>query len=172
MLVLLRAHFCAVLFAVTACTASAGEQVNQGDIAPNWILTDLQGQVSSLYEGAEQGKWTVMVFWASWCSKSEQLIPVIEQLNQEKGDSPVAFYLMNVWEDKDPAAVSEQQNYELPVVRQAEHLAKRYGVRITPGVVVISPDKRIHYLRQSGESVEEVTANLKQILDLEQVSLQ
>lgn len=172
MLVLLRAHFCAVFLAMAACAASAGEQVKQGDIAPNWILTDLQGQVSSLYEGAEQGKWTVMVFWASWCSKSEQLIAAIEQLNQQKGDSPVTFYLMNVWEDKDPATISEQQNYELPVVRQAEHLARRYGIRITPGVVVISPDKRIHYLRQPGEGVEQVAANLKQILGMEQVSLQ
>lgn len=164
MLELIRAPFCALIFALAACAATAGEQVKQGDIAPNWILTDLQGQVSSLYEGAESGKWTVMVFWASWCSASEQLIPAIEKLSQQPSDTPVSYYLMNVWEDKDPATISEQQNYGLPVVRQAEHLAKRYGIRGTPGVVVISPDKRIHYLRQPGEGVAEVTANLERIL--------
>lgn len=154
----------AALLLVTASATNAGEQVSQGDLAPNWILADLEGQESSLYEGAEQDKWTVMVFCASWCSKCQQLLPKVQQLSQHGDSNPAQFYLMNVWEDKGPAALLEQQRYSLPVMRQAEHVARRYGIRITPGVVVVGPDKRIHYLRAPTDDVHDIATKLEQIL--------
>lgn len=164
---LIRGYMCAALLAVLSLATSAGEQVAQGDIAPNWILADLQGKQASLYEEAEQGNWTVMVFWASWCSKCKALVPKIEQLSDVAGGKTVSYYLMNVWDDKDPAAFIQEQGYQLPVIRQAEHVAQRYGIRITPGVVVVGPDKRIHYLRQPNESITTISENLQKILKIE-----
>lgn len=155
--------FCAlVLFYAVAVTA--GEQVAQGDIAPNWILADVDGRESSLYEGAEQNKWTVMVFCASWCSKCEKLLPQVQQLSQRTGSAATAFYLMNVWENKDPAALEQQKSFNLPVMQHAEHVARRYGIRVTPGVVVVGPDKRIHYLREPSDDMPAVANKLEQIL--------
>lgn len=167
MLELIQRHLFAVLFLLLAAAASAGEQVSQGDLAPNWILADLEGQEASLYEEAEQGKWTVMIFCASWCSNCEALLPKIAQLSKQRGETPVAFYVMNVWDDKDPAAFMQEQGYGLSVVRHAEHVAKRYGISITPGVVVVSPEKRIHYLRQPSDSVTNITSHLQKILKIE-----
>lgn len=167
MLESIRAHVFAVLAAILATTVSAGEQVAQGDIAPNWILADVHGQEASLYEEAEQGKWTVMVFCASWCSNCKELLPKMEKLSKLRAKAPVAFYLMNVWEDKDPALLAQEQSYQLPVVRQAEHVAKRYGIRITPGVVVVGPDKRIHYLRQTIEDTTTVADKVQKTLELD-----
>lgn len=147
-----------------ACAVTAGEQVAQGDIAPNWILADVDGRESSLYDGAEQNKWTVMVFCASWCSKCEKLLPQVQQLSQNADPASAAFYLMNVWESKDPAALEQQKSFNLPVMQHAEHVARRYGIGVTPGVVVVGPDKRIHYLREPGDDIPQVASKLKQIL--------
>lgn len=167
MLVFIKGHLLAVLLATLSLATSAGEQVEQGDIAPNWILADLKGEQASLYEQAEQGSWTVMIFWASWCTKCKVLLPKIEQLSNAKESTAVSYYLMNVWDDKDPAVFAQEQGYQLPVIRQAEHVAQRYGIRITPGVVVVGPDKRIHYLQQPHEGVSAVTKALRNILEIE-----
>lgn len=172
MLAFIKGHLFAVLLATLSLATVAGEQVVQGDIAPNWILADLKGEQASLYEQAEQGNWTVMVFWASWCTKCKVLLPKIEQLNRTKKGSAVSYYLMNVWDDKDPAVFAQEQDYRLPVIRQAEHVAQRYGIRITPGVVVVGPDKRIHYLQQPHESVTAVTKTLQNLLKIEPPSSQ
>lgn len=89
-----------LLLALCCClvarSVSAGGAI--GDVAPNWILMDQKGAPVSLYQEADAGKTTVMFFWASWCKSCNSLMPVIRQLDQAKGERPIQFYLMNVWE--------------------------------------------------------------------------
>lgn len=165
MLELIQRHLFAVLLALLPTAANAGEPVAQGDMAPNWILADMEGQELSLYEEAEQGKWTVMIFCASWCSNCDILLPKIEQLSRLRGETQVAFYIMNVWDNKSLA--TQEHPTQLPVVSHAEHVAKRYGITVTPGVVVVSPEKRIHYLRQPTDDVVAITHQLQKILKID-----
>lgn len=137
------------------------------DLAPNWILPDLEGKPISLYEEAEAGKTTVMFFWASWCRSCKSLMPVIKALDSAKGERPITFYLMNVWEDNDPVAFLKQHDVNLPMLRQAENVAQRYDIRITPGIVVVDSDRRIRYMRSPHEGVAEVTAELQRVLNIQ-----
>lgn len=137
-----------------------------GDLAPNWILPDIAGTPISLYEEAEAGKTTVMFFWASWCKSCKTLLPVLQNLENAKGERPISFYLMNVWEDDDPLAFLKRYELTLPVVLQAENVAQRYDIRITPGVVVVDPERRIRYVRSPHQTVAEVAAELRRVLDI------
>lgn len=166
----MRTFLLVVVLSGLSYSSLAGQPIEQGDIAPNWILADLQGKAVSLYEEAEQGKWAVMIFWATWCSNCKILLPEIVKIDRQKGSAPVAFYLMNVWEDKDPAEFVAEQDYQLPVIRQAEQVAQRYGIRITPGIVVVDPDKRIQYVRQPSDDVATITRNLHGLLDIKHTS--
>lgn len=142
----------------------AGDAV--GEVAPNWILPDLNGTPVSLYQEADAGKVTVMFFWASWCKSCNSLMPVIKRLDAVKGERPITFYLMNVWEDDDPLAFLQKHQVNLPVLLQAENVAQRYDIRITPGIVVVDPQRRIRYVRNPQESVAEVTAALQKVLEI------
>lgn len=138
-----------------------------GELAPNWILPDLSGTQVSLYQEAEAGNTTVMFFWASWCNSCKALLPVIKQLDAAKGDKAVRFYLMNVWEDKDPVVFLNQfEMQHLPVFLLAENVAQRYDIKITPGLVVVNAEKRISYVRQPGEGPAQVSERLQEVLGI------
>lgn len=154
------------LLCVMSLTGLAGDRT--GELAPNWILPDASGAPISLYQEAESGKTTVMFFWASWCNSCKTLLPVIKRLNSAKGDRPVSFYLMNVWEDDDPIAfLSKYDVQNLPVLLQAENVAQRYDIKITPGIVVVDADRRIRYMRQPEENVAKVAQDLQQVLGIQ-----
>lgn len=154
------------LFLFSSVTTWAGSSAAVGELAPNWILPDINGSQISLYQEAEQGRTTVMVFWATWCSNCRVLLPKIEALDHAKGDTPVAFYLMNVWEDGDPRTFIDELNIDLKVVLQAENVAQRYNVTITPGIVVVGPDKRIKYVRQPSQNTGVIATQLQELLGI------
>lgn len=154
----------ASLFCCFANPGRAGDGV--GELAPNWILPDLSGKPISLYEEAEAGKTTVMFFWASWCKTCKSLLPILKELDHNKGDRPISFYLMNVWEDDDPVAFLRRFDVALPVLLQAENVAQRYEIRITPGIVVVDPERRIRYVRDPQESLSDITAELHRVLGI------
>lgn len=157
-----------LLLALCCClvarSVSAGGAI--GDVAPNWILMDQKGAPVSLYQEADAGKTTVMFFWASWCKSCNSLMPVIRQLDQAKGERPIQFYLMNVWEDDDPQAFLQKHQMTLPVLLQAENVAQRYNIRITPGIVVVDPERRIRYVRSPQQGVAEIAAELQKVLGI------
>lgn len=154
----------AAFFCLFTHPGRAGDAV--GELAPNWILPDSKGTPISLYEEVEAGKTIVMFFWASWCKSCKSLLPLLQKLDQAKGDRPISFYLMNVWEDDDPVAFLERYDLNLPVLLQAENVAQRYEIRITPGVVVVDPQRRIRYVRSPDQTVTEVTAELQRVLEI------
>lgn len=156
--------FFAAFFCLFSSSGSAGNAV--GELAPNWILPDNKGAPVSLYAEAEAGKTVVMFFWASWCKSCKSLLPMLQQLDKAKGEKPISFYLMNVWEDGDPVAFLEHHDVKLPALLQAESVALRYDIRITPGVVVVDSERRIRYVRSPNQTVAEVTAELQRVLDI------
>lgn len=154
----------AAFFCLFTHSGRAGDAV--GELAPNWILPDSEGTPISLYEEAEAGRTIVMFFWASWCKSCKSLLPVLQKLDQAKGDRPIRFFLMNVWEDDDPVAFLKRYELTLPVLLQAENVAQRYDIRITPGVVVVDPERRIRYVRNPDQNVTDVTAELQRVLEI------
>lgn len=142
----------------------AAEFLEVGAQAPNWVLADVDGQPVSLYQQAESGNTTVMVFFASWCGKCQKLLPYLNQLQRQTVDEPLRFYLLNIWEDPDPAAIAEIEPTDIPILLRAENVARRFQVETTPGVVVVGPEKTVLYKRVSGTSVEDTVTQLKDLL--------
>src|SRR5690606_41395539 len=74
-----------------------GEELEVGDIAPNWMLVDHDNKAVSLYDQVGDGRIAVMVFWASWCAHSKKILPRLKHLGETREFDNVAFYLMNAW---------------------------------------------------------------------------
>lgn len=153
-----------ILMSLPGITVLADEPMQVGSTAPNWVLADMSGTPVSLYQEAEAGKTTVMVFFASWCRNCKELLPSLNAMQQHLSGKPYAFYLMNVWEDPDLESIHETEPTNIPLLIRAESVARRFQIETTPGVVVVGPDKKILYKRHSGTSVQETAADLKNIL--------
>ena len=79
--------FIAILLMLTACsdgqTATSADQLNDGKPAPEFTMTDLQGNTHVLSEYA--GEKVYLKFWASWCSIC---LAGMNELNTLAGEDP------------------------------------------------------------------------------------
>ncbi len=105
-----------------------------------------------------------MVFWSSWCKTCGELLPQLEQLSRSVEYDKIRFVLMNVWEDGDPGAYITKHNLTMPTILQAEQVAKRYDIQITPGIVVVDADRQLIYNRPSTDSTQDVLAVINQLI--------
>lgn len=139
------------------------QPLSEGDVAPNWILRSQSGDMVSLYEQADSGNTTVMVFWATWCPMCKDLIPELTRLKEHFASQQVSFYFMNVWEDHDPEAFAIERKMD-PIILHADNVAKRYQIGTTPGIIVVSPDRTIRYRVTPIRQTKAVISNLEQLL--------
>ncbi len=123
--------------------------------APNWMVKTSEGKNISLQEELQKGNKIVAVFWATWCGYCRALLPEINGLyeaQKKDASSKTTFIAFNIWEDADPTSYATKKNISLPIVLKAESIAKKYGVKGTPGVFVIGDNNSILYQRTTGES--------------------
>ncbi|MCW8195022.1 TlpA family protein disulfide reductase [Proteobacteria bacterium 005FR1] len=146
--------------------ASAGETLELGDRAPDWMLSDSEGEPVSFYQHSD-GQPAVVLFWATWCPNCAELMPRLEKLRKELASSDVRFYALNIWEDGDPVAHMENEGFDFTLLLNADSVAKRYRVRGTPGLFVMNRDKAITYVRAGNSSADEVYAAVKSALEKE-----
>lgn len=96
----------AMVLMIAAC--SAGEQrklIAPGATLPLTRLTTLAGEQVSLQRYL--GRTTVLVFWASWCSKSKTLLQKLDTFASRRGGAEVDFLLISVDQAQNFEAVRE-----------------------------------------------------------------
>lgn len=156
----LAAFFCLLVLAIGA---NAGESLETGDSAPDWILSNGRAEHISFYQDSADHA-AVLLFWATWCPNCAELMPKLEKLRSELAGKDIKFYALNIWEDADPAAHMRENGFNFTLLLDADQVAKRYNVRGTPGLFVVDGDKSITYIRDKDSSPEEVYEAVKAAL--------
>lgn len=146
---------------VSAATTAV---LKEGMMAPDWMMSDIEGVTHSLYEELDQGNSVVMIFWASWCKYCRELLPEIDLFRRSLTGDQVRFFAMNIWEDGDPVDYFDVHQLDLPLILKADGIAQRFAVEGTPGVVFIKPDRTIAYTRDTGETIPQVMRHLQQLV--------
>jgi thiol-disulfide isomerase/thioredoxin len=141
-----------------------------GKCAPNFTLKTIDGKAVELYKN--NGKPTVVNFWASWCPPCKEEMPYF-QAAYDKYKDRVNFLMVNettLEEDEEVVALFLEENqYTFPVLYDRSQPNNKtvgldqYGVLGVPMTYVVAPDGKItHYFRGSvtKQQMEKLMAEL------------
>jgi peroxiredoxin len=119
-----------------------------GKSPPNFTIRDIKGDRYDLYKEVKKGEYTLVMFWASWCHKCEQEIPVLKNLYSTY--KPKGFQVVGVSVDQADAAwrnASEEKGINFPNVSQLSGwkspVAQDYKVTQTPTLFLLDSEGKI-----------------------------
>ncbi len=153
----------AVVLVLFSSAGLAGKPLKVGEPAPDWILTDGQGQNISFYHDSADQQ-AVILFWATWCPRCAELMPQLKTIQEEFKQVAVKFYALNVWEDGDAIQFMADHNYDFTLLLDADLVAKRYNIKGTPGLLVVDKDKIIRYIHFKVTSAKDAATHVRQAL--------
>ncbi len=126
--------------------------VTVGDIAPNFELTTLGGEIFNLE--AQRGKVVLVNFFATWCPPCREELPYLENEIWRRFD-PEDFALIVAGREEDDAVIGpfvESNGYSLPFAGDPDKAAyDRYASRFIPRNFVIGPDGTVLFQSQGFE---------------------
>ena len=138
-----RLFLTATLLFLIVIIASAQENALKNDVAPDFHVTDLNGNALSLAEYT--GKVVLLDFWATWCVPCQTEIPQFTEWQQKYG--PEGFQVVALSMDDDEGAVREflrRYKVNYPIAMATPQIAQSYGgVLGLPANFVIARDGRI-----------------------------
>lgn len=150
-----------ILLGAAACSADQGE-LDAGDRAPSWTAVTFAGDTVRFPELLD-GKPTVMVFWATWCSYCKAFMPYLEGIHRTYGADRINIVTINAQEDGsgDPAAYIADLGFPTIAVRDGDAIAAAYDVEYIPGLMIVDADGMVAYRRAWTElPAGETVANL------------
>lgn len=128
-------------------TQVAVAQLDGSGIAPDFILTDVEGRDHHLYEYLDQGKVVILDFFAVWCSICQADAPYLGEVYEELGPSGTNKIEMLSLEADDATSDNQTINYALnfesanPHINTTNQVPGIYNVNFFPTYYVIAPDR-------------------------------
>ncbi len=132
-----------LIFSLCAWTMLAATPARSAVLAPDFVLESPDGLEISLSEVAGERP-TILFFWASWCPYCKALMPHLQSILLEYGDS-VTILAINFRDDGDSVAFVEHAGYDFTVLPNGDEVAALYGVYATPGVIIVDQDLTIRF---------------------------
>jgi thiol-disulfide isomerase/thioredoxin len=138
------------LGAVLAPGVIAGQDISLplGTKAPAAALEDLGGNPVQILDYVEEGKPTLIEFWASWCENCEALQPQIDQIHAEFGSrvNVVAVAVAVSQSQRRVRRHVEDHGIEYPYLWDGEGEAvKAYEIPGTSIVVILDASGKVAY---------------------------
>lgn len=142
-----------LLFATLLCTlvsTAAFAQPANRFIAPDFTLTDMNGQSHRLYDYLDNDVTVILDMWATWCGPCIGSIPGLEKIWEEHGfsatgDSTVMILsLESDGNTSNEAATVAQYGIATPVFNTGHTISNLYPFSAYPTFFVVCPDRNWH----------------------------
>jgi len=124
-----------------------------GSVAPAWELSTPDGGTLSLED--LRGNIVVMDFWATWCGPCRMVMPALQAIHEEYGESGVVVVGINTWEDADPVTFMEEEGYTYPITLGGDAVSEEYLVTGIPTFYVIGPEGTILFSARGSDLANE-----------------
>ena len=159
-----RSRFASVALLVTVLAASSASQaqVAVGDTAPEALGSTLDGKEVRTSE--HSGKVIILSFWASWCAPCRLELPQLEGMQRVAGQEQLRVVAINTEKRAEfRRAAQVLSELQLSVTHDSSgSIAKAYGVRSIPHLVIIGRDGRVQRVF-NGYSEKQVDAIIAQV---------
>ncbi len=126
-----------------AVKAAAGELLNEGELAPEMVLTDIDGNEYKLSD--QKGKKVYVKFWASWCHVCTESMPELEELVAKENNFDIITVVSpgnyNELEKEEFKKWFAEKGYKIPVYfDESGKVMEEYGIRAFPTAAYIGSD--------------------------------
>ncbi|QFT89454.1 Thiol-disulfide oxidoreductase ResA [Bacillus sp. THAF10] len=139
------------------------EIVEVGEKAPNFVLTDLEGNEIMLSD--YEGKGVFLNFWGTWCKPCEREMPFMESQYQKYKDQGVEIIAVNIQETN--LAVErfrDRHGLSFPIpMDKRDQVRQAYGIMPLPTTILLDENGTV-VKKSSGElSDAEIQAFMESI---------
>ena len=124
-------------------TTEDTEYAALGEIAPDIVVTDLEGNNKQLSEYF--GKPTIMVFWATWCGYCKDELPALEMLKEKYGDSINVLALNGGDSAEDIKDFMEENNYTFETVMVGIEESIKFDAQSIPVTAILDSEGTIEF---------------------------
>ncbi|PAE22034.1 thiol-disulfide oxidoreductase ResA [Robertmurraya siralis] len=130
------------------------KKVAVGKKAPNFVLTDMNGEQHRLSD--YEGKGVLLNFWATWCKPCEREMPYMDKQYQENKEEDVQILAVNIGESD--VVVNEfikKHDLTFPILNdKKQEVQTVYGIGNLPITFLIAPDGNVVNVHE-GEIINE-----------------
>ena len=166
---ILRVSILSILIAAVAytlystLTEDERNLVKAGDQAPDFVLTDLNGETHRLSDYRGQG--VFLNFWGTWCKPCEKEMPYMENQYQVFKDQGVQTIAVNVGESEFQVSnFANKYNLSFPVVRDAKKdVMYAYAIGPLPTTMLINAEGEVEKVITGEMSEEMIESNMEMI---------
>ncbi|MFD1862596.1 thiol-disulfide oxidoreductase ResA [Planococcus chinensis] len=125
-----------------------------GDEAPNFSLTDLEGNQHKLSDYKGQG--VFLNFWGTWCEPCKEEMPAMASQYADYKDKGVQVLAVNIAQsDFEVKSFADQYGLTFPVViDKTKDVMTAYNIRPLPTTVLVNPEGDIERII-TGEMTEQ-----------------
>ncbi|MBD8027145.1 thiol-disulfide oxidoreductase ResA [Ureibacillus sp. Re31] len=163
--VILVILFGAIVFTIySTFTKEKVEVLQEGDMAPDFELVDMNGHTHRLSDYKGQG--VFLNFWGTWCKPCEREFPVINNYYKAYQNDGVQVLAINIAESNFTVQkYVDNKGLTFPVlIDKTKSVMSAYNINPLPTTFLINPEGEIEKII-TGEMTDEMILNhMKQIM--------
>ena len=117
--------------------------IRAAETAPDWALASSEEETIRLSQEVRQQP-VVLFFWATWCPYCKALMPHLQSMQLEYGDS-IKILAINFRESGDPVGFIKEKGYNFTVLPNGDDVAALNDIYGTPGIIIVDGDQEIAF---------------------------
>lgn len=135
-----------------------------GDEAPDFVLTDMNGEKHQLSDYRGQG--VFLNFWGTWCKPCEREFPLMDQQYQEVKDEGLQILAVNIGEsDFAVQKFINRLGLTFPVlIDHNKSVMETYNINPLPTTFLVNPEGKIEKIITGEMSEEAIKQYMAQIM--------